>query len=201
MPIEQINNSTEAVDYLHHDQAGSTRLLTGSTGTVTGKCSYSAYGTPTCEGDATTPLGFDGQYTSSDTGLVYMRAREYDPSTGQFLSVDPLVSATHEPYVYAGDNPINYRDRSGLGIEEIFEGGSGIPCPWCSAAEGVAEALEGAYHEAQHGVEWLNNQIGTEELGEPVEQGAGAAEKGCELLEKDKTGRVHGDIPNYPNPE
>ena len=55
--------------YLHHDQAGSTRLLTGSTGTVTGKCTYSAYGTPTCEGTATTPLGYDGQYTSSDTGL------------------------------------------------------------------------------------------------------------------------------------
>jgi hypothetical protein len=134
-----------------------------------------------------------------------MRAREYDPSTGQFMSVDPLVSATHEPYVYAGDNPLNYRDRSGLGIEEIFEGGSGIPCPWCSAAEGVAEALEGAYHEAQHGVEWLNSQVGTEELEEPVEQGAGAAETGCELLEKDAWRRVHTpsgvSVPRYPNPD
>jgi RHS repeat-associated protein len=201
LPIEQINTSTGTVTYLHHDQAGSTRLLTGSTGTVTGKCTYSAYGTPTCEGTATTPLGYDGQYTSSDTGLVYMRAREYDPATAQFLTVDPLVSATHEPYVYGGDNPLTYRDRSGLGIEEILEGGSGIPCPWCSAAEGAAEALEGAYHEAQHGVEWVNNQIGTEELGEPVEQGAGAAEKGCGLLEKDETGRIHGDIPSYPNPQ
>jgi hypothetical protein len=48
--FEQINNTTGTVEYLHHDQAGSTRLLTGSTGTVTGKCTYSAYGTPTCEG-------------------------------------------------------------------------------------------------------------------------------------------------------
>jgi hypothetical protein len=68
--IEQINNTTGAVLYLHHDQSGSTRLLTGSTGTVTGKCSYSAYGSPTCEGSATTPLGYDGQYTSSDTGCL-----------------------------------------------------------------------------------------------------------------------------------
>jgi hypothetical protein len=58
LPIEQIS-SGGTVTYLHHDQAGSTRLLTGSTGTVTGKCSYSAYGTPTCEGTATTLLGFD----------------------------------------------------------------------------------------------------------------------------------------------
>jgi hypothetical protein len=41
--VEQIS-SGGTVTYLHHDQAGSTRLLTGSTGTVTGKCTYSAYG-------------------------------------------------------------------------------------------------------------------------------------------------------------
>jgi hypothetical protein len=55
--IEQINTSTGTVTYLHHDQQGSTRLLTSSTGIVTGKCTYSAYGTPTCEGTTTTPLG------------------------------------------------------------------------------------------------------------------------------------------------
>jgi RHS repeat-associated protein len=201
LPVEQINNTTGAVTYLHDDQGGSTRLLTGSTGKVEGKCSYSAYGVPTCEGTATTPLGYDAQYTSTDTGLVYLRNRVYDPSTAQFLTVDPAVAVTRSPYNYAGDNPLTYRDRSGLGIEEIFEGGSGIPCPWCSAAEGVAEALEGAYHEAQHGIEWVNNQVGAEDLGESVEQGAGAARSGCELLEKDGTGKVHGEIPSHPNPE
>jgi RHS repeat-associated protein len=113
MIVEQINNSTSAVTYLHHDQQGSTRLLTGSTGTVTGKCSYSAYGTPTCEGTTTTPLGWDGQYTSSDTGLIYMRARVYDPATAQFLTVDPEVGTTRAPYTYAGDNPLNEADPSG----------------------------------------------------------------------------------------
>jgi RHS repeat-associated protein len=114
MIIEQINNSTGAVQYLHHDQQGSTRLLTGSTGKVEGKCSYSAYGTPTCEGTATTPLGWDGQYTSPDTGLIYMRARTYDPATAQFLSRDPLQAITREPYNYAGDSPVNAFDPSGL---------------------------------------------------------------------------------------
>ncbi len=114
-PFEQINNTTSTATYLHHDQAGSTRLLTGSTGTVTGKCSYGAYGVPTCEGTATTPLGYDGQYTSSDTGLVYLRNRVYDPATAQFLSVDPLVGTTRAPYNYAGDNPLNEADPTGLG--------------------------------------------------------------------------------------
>ena len=113
LPVEQINNTTGSVTYLHHDQQGSTRLLTGSTGTVTGKCSYSPYGTPTCEGTATTPLGYDAQYTSSDTGLIYMRARVYDPSTAQFLSRDPWVGITGEPYSYAGDNPLTFADPTG----------------------------------------------------------------------------------------
>jgi len=113
LSVEQINTSTGTVAYLHHDQAGSTRLLTGSTGTVTGKCSYAAYGTPTCEGTTTTPLGYDGQDTSSDTGLIYMRARTYDPSTAQFLTRDPWVALTGEPYSYVGDNPLTFSDPTG----------------------------------------------------------------------------------------
>jgi RHS repeat-associated protein len=158
LPIEQINTSTGTVQYLHHDQQGSTRLLTGSTGTVTGKCTYGAYGTPTCEGTGT-PLGYDGQYTSSDTGLIYLRARVYDPTTAQFLTRDPAVMVTREPYVYAEDNPSDYGDRSGLGWEESFAGGSGIPCTWCAADEGTTEALEGASHAVEHGIEGAWNAI------------------------------------------
>jgi RHS repeat-associated protein len=201
LSIEQIS-SGGTVTYLHHDQAGSTRLLTGSTGTVTGKCSYSAYGTSTCEGTTSTPLGFDAQYTSSDTGLIYMRARVYDPATAQFLTVDPASSVTREPYGYTGDDPLNDADRSGLGLEEVLEGGSGgIPCPWCSAERGAQEALESGVHEAGRAVGWVESQLGTQVVDEPAEQGAGAARSGCELLEKDGTGKVHGEIPSHPNPE
>lgn len=72
MPVEQIN-SGGTVSYLHHDQQGSTRLLTGSAGTVTGSTTFDAYGNKTgSTGTSTTPLGYDGQYTSTDTGLIYM---------------------------------------------------------------------------------------------------------------------------------
>ena len=113
VPVEQISGA-ETPTYLHHDQQGSTRLLTGSAGTVTGKCTYGAYGAPTCEGATTTPLGYDGQYTSTDTGLIYMRARTYDPATAQFLGVDPLRAITRAPYNYVKDNPLNLVDPSGL---------------------------------------------------------------------------------------
>lgn len=137
MSIEQINTSTDTVTYLHHDQAGSTRLLSGASGTVTSKCTYSAYGTPTCEGTTTTPLGYEGQYTSSDTGLIYLRARTYDPATAQFLSVDPLAPITEAPYTYAKDSPVSYADPSGL----IF-GISGTPS-WSALGTRVVGFFDG----------------------------------------------------------
>jgi len=114
LPIEQIS-SGGTVTYLHHDQQGSTRLLTGSTGTVTGSTTFDAYGNKTgSTGTTTTPLGYDAQYTNSDTGLVYLRSRQYDPATAQFTSVDPLAPITREPYAYAGNNPLNMSDPTGL---------------------------------------------------------------------------------------
>jgi len=113
LPFAQI--ASEAPTYLHHDQQGSTRLLTNSSGETKGTYTYTPYGaTEGHTGTATTPLGYDGQYTSSDTGLIYLRARVYDPSTAQFMSVDPLVAETEEAYGYAGQSPVNRGDPSGL---------------------------------------------------------------------------------------
>jgi RHS repeat-associated protein len=164
LPTEQIS-SGGTVSYLHHDQQGSTRLLTGSTGTVTGKCTYGAYGTPTCEGTTTTPLGYDAQYTSSDTGLIYMRARTYDPATGQFLTVDPINALTRAPYSYAGDNPLNYMDRAGLAEESIGEGSScppGLcfPFPNGKETERGLEAAKELAHEIGNGVENVGSKLG-----------------------------------------
>jgi len=82
------------VQYLHNDQACSTRLITGSTGTVEGAYTYTPYGaTESHTGTATTLLDYDGQLTSSDTGLIYLRARSYDPSTAQLGAEGISISA------------------------------------------------------------------------------------------------------------
>jgi hypothetical protein len=40
--------------------------------------------------------------------------RYYDPATSQFLSVDPIVATTDQPYVFTNDNPLNATDALGL---------------------------------------------------------------------------------------
>jgi RHS repeat-associated protein len=126
LPIEQITSEGTVIG-LHHDQQGSTRLLTGTEGTVAGTTTFDAYGNKTgSTGSRTTPLGYDGQYTSTDTGLIYLRARVYDPASAQFLSVDPASSLTRQPYPYANDNPLNFGDPSGLASQYCAGGTLGL---------------------------------------------------------------------------
>ena len=112
-PLEQIDGTT--VTYLYQDQQGSTRLLTDSTGAIVGSYSYDGYGNVTAHtGTTSTQLGYDGQYTDAESGLQYLRNRYYDPSTGQFITVDPALAITLAPYNYADDNPLNALDPTGL---------------------------------------------------------------------------------------
>jgi RHS repeat-associated protein len=113
--LEQINTATGIVTWLHHDQIGSTRLLTDDTGNSVGTNTYDVYGSRTSTtGTVTSQLGFASQYTDTETGLIYLRARYYDPATAQFLSVDPAVAATQEAYAYVGGDPLNQTDPTGL---------------------------------------------------------------------------------------
>lgn len=112
--LEQIG-ATGTVTYVHHDQLGSTRLLTSSSGAKVGTYNYDAYGAVVAKtGSATTPLQYTGEYTDSESGLVYLRARYYDPATAQFINVDPAIENTRAAYAYADGNPINSIDPDGL---------------------------------------------------------------------------------------
>ena len=88
---------------------------------------------------------YDGQYLDAASGLYYLRARWYDPATAQFTSVDPLVAKTLQPYEYAGDDPVNGGDPSGM-CECI------APSAGAAAAKGFAgltlESLIANYIEA-----------------------------------------------------
>ncbi len=112
--IEQVPSSGDP-QYLFHDALGSTRVLTDSTGAISEALSYGPYGELTSQsGTDSTPIGYAGGYTDSESGLIYLVNRYYDPATGQFVSIDPDVTTTGQPYSYATDDPVNGSDPSGL---------------------------------------------------------------------------------------
>jgi RHS repeat-associated protein len=104
--------TTEILRWYHHDHLGSTRLLTNTAGGYAGAANYTAFGKLTTA--EVTPMGWAGEYRDRETGLIYLRARYYDPTTGQFLTRDPLDALTRSAYGYAENNPINFTDPTGL---------------------------------------------------------------------------------------
>lgn len=100
--------------YYHHDQIGSTKALTDSSGHDIVNYTYSPYGLSTASATGIfNPIGFANSFTDATSGLIYLLNRWYDPSTAQFLSVDPLLELTSQPYSYANDDPINITDPNG----------------------------------------------------------------------------------------
>jgi RHS repeat-associated protein len=108
--------------YYHQDHVHSTRLVTDASGAVANRYHYAAYGakrgfSETVANDVTT-FGARDDDDDTDTALVYMNARWYDPRLGKFLSADSIVPSLYDPqalnrYSYVLNDPMNYWDPSG----------------------------------------------------------------------------------------
>jgi RHS repeat-associated protein len=73
--------------------------------------------------------GFVGGTQDASTGLTHLGAREYDPDTGRFISVDPVLDSGDPQqmngYTYSGNSPITKSDPSGLLATGLLDDG----CP------------------------------------------------------------------------
>lgn len=58
-------------------------------------------------------LGSHQRETALDSGVVLMGVRLYNPHTGRFLSVDPLIGGSSSSYDYANHDPVNQVDLTG----------------------------------------------------------------------------------------
>ena len=102
------------------DGLGSVRGLVDATGVVTDSYSYTAFGELLERaGSDAQPYQFAGEMFDPNSRFYYNRARWLDPGAGRFVSVDPLWGNISEPatlhkYGYAGSDPVNNVDPSGL---------------------------------------------------------------------------------------
>ena len=135
LPLEQVNGVTAL--WFHHDQLGSTRLITDSAGINQATFAFDSYGRLAASTGITgIAFKFGGEYLDSESGMYYLRARYYDPLTGQFLSRDPLTRGTRQPYAYSNDDPVNLVDPSGLSTNPLsWDWGAG----WNALVGGVKD--------------------------------------------------------------
>ncbi|WP_369130598.1 RHS repeat-associated core domain-containing protein [Modestobacter roseus] len=147
--------------YPFTDQVDAVRTLVTTTGTVAAAYTYSAYGaTKTSTGSyaATNPYRYGQGYTDTNSGLIKLGARYYDPTHGRFTQTDPSGQEAND-YLYAAGNPCNRSDPTGLisscalSILGVIGAGSATAVALAGiAASGGISALAFAGLVAEYGV-------------------------------------------------
>ena len=104
--------------YYHYDPLGSVRNVTSAAGTTQLTYDYEPYGAIRSSSGSTPTnlLKFTGEY-NDPTGLYHLRARQYDPASGRFVTQDPADAADVLPYSatyqYADARPTVFGDPRG----------------------------------------------------------------------------------------
>jgi RHS repeat-associated protein len=102
----------------HNNHIGTPLFMTDLTGTKAWEAETDSFGqveitTSTIENN----IRLAGQYFDAETGLHYNWNRYYDPSTGRYISQDPIGFAGGiSLYGYVGQNPIGGIDPTGLWV-------------------------------------------------------------------------------------
>ena len=117
--------SVQSVYYYHNDHLGTPQTLTDSTRTVVWAADYHPFGKTRVTTDTiTNNLRFPGQYYDEESGLHYNYYRHYDPSTGRYMSSDPIgLQGGMNTYLYANANPLRFIDPTGELSSAVFIAG------------------------------------------------------------------------------
>ena len=98
------------------DGLGSVTSLTNAAGALAQTYTYDSFGnTANSSGSLANFFRYTGREFDTEFNLLYNRARYLDPSTGRFLSEDPVTFlGGHNFYDYVGNEPTTFLDPSGL---------------------------------------------------------------------------------------
>jgi RHS repeat-associated protein len=105
-------------EYFLGDALGSVRQLVDGSGNVAMAKEYEPYGeVMNSAGTTSTSYGFTSEWTDY-TGLIYLRARYYDPTMSRFMTRDSWGGDMNQPmsfnaWLYTVANPINLVDPYG----------------------------------------------------------------------------------------
>ncbi|MGW1961973.1 polymorphic toxin-type HINT domain-containing protein [Streptomyces sp. NPDC001935] len=127
---QAIRTDDNKLSFLIGDHHGTSELAINATDLSEQKRRSSPFGAPR----GTQPTSWPGQKEfvggtkDTTTGLTHLGARDYDPATGRFLSVDPIMDPTDPQqingYTYSNSSPVTKSDPTGL----IVANPDGRPC-------------------------------------------------------------------------
>jgi RHS repeat-associated protein len=103
-------------DVVGHHPSDSTLPVTVNQFNAFGVPLAPSHPAPPATPEVYSPWGYRGEYTDAETGFVYLRHRYYNPEVGRFLTEDPIRADSPNWYIYCLNNPIMFRDPSGLKI-------------------------------------------------------------------------------------
>ena len=117
------NGATAYPIYDAHGNMVATLSKVGSTFQLSNQRSYDPWGAIRLGNTAGDPTGRYcanlGHKQDDESGLIYMRARYYEPTSGRFINEDPDREGQNW-FAYAGDNPVHFCDKTGKDMVEDF---------------------------------------------------------------------------------
>lgn len=113
-PLALIENGN--IYYYHNDVLGTPKKISNALQQIVWQADHTPFGMATMTAASVeNNLRFAGQYFDQETGLHYNYFRYYDPSTGRYVTSDPIgLNGGINTYGYAYQNPISNIDPDGL---------------------------------------------------------------------------------------
>ena len=111
--LSQINAFSGNTYYYLYNGHGDVIQITDSSGNIVNSYDYDVWGNfLKKEETIDNPFTYFGQTYDEETGLYYLRARYYDPTTGRFTQQDPAEDG-YNWYIYGNQNPVMFADCTG----------------------------------------------------------------------------------------
>jgi RHS repeat-associated protein len=123
-----ISNPQSPIYYPTYDGNGNVSEYLTNTGTTAAHFEYDPFGNTVVNTDTANlfTYRFSTKPRDSETGLYYYGYRYYDPSTGRWVSRDPIEERGGlNMYVMIRNNTINLLDILGFGFMKLVPGGGG----------------------------------------------------------------------------
>ncbi len=126
--------------YYEVDGLGSITSLSNTAGALAQTYTFDSFGKQTASsGSLTNPFHYAAREFDGESALYYMRARYFDPTTGRFISEDPIrFAGGMNFYAYVANQPTQSSDPFGLipkpapiglltGLQNLFPGSVLMP--------------------------------------------------------------------------